>query len=393
MENGNHFKNRLSVTAEKPSIRTVKKARPKIIAIGGGKGGVGKSIMAANLSVLLALIERHVTLVDMDFGSANLHTFMGVKSPATSIKDFLLKKGGSLSELLLDTQVDKLRFISGAGDMPGLANMKHFQKLKIIRQLETLDGDCVVLDLAPGITFNVLDFFSIADNTILVTTPESTSVTNTFSFIKAVLFRKFSRSFKGNSEIIALINSAKDPRNVQGIRTLAELETLIEEISVEHAQRFRSIVASFKPQFILNMVRSEDEKAMSQTLISLVEQYLSLTCECLGCVQYDDSLPDSVANMRPFVLEHPQSDTAASLLDIALRIIGVLPEYTLSALVEGHAIADRGVNSLPEADESTTEAEQEHVTENETVELTQSSKPTNRWATHVSSERPGMREN
>ncbi len=393
MEDGNHFQNRLPVTSEEPSIRIVKKARPKIIAIGGGKGGVGKSIMAANLSVLLALIERHVTLVDMDFGSANLHTFMGVKSPATSIKDFLLKKGGSLSELLLDTQVDKLRFISGAGDMPGLANMKHFQKLKIIRHLEALEGDYIVLDLAPGITFNVLDFFSVADKTILVTTPESTSVTNTFSFIKAALFRKLSRAFKGNSEIMALLHSAKDPRNVQGIRTFAELEILIEKISAEHAQRFRSIRESFKPQFILNMVRSEDEKAMSQTLISLVGQYLNVTCECLGCVQYDDSMPDSVANMRPFVLEYPQSDTAASLLDIALRITGVLPEYSLPALLEGNGIADGGGDSLPETEESETETKQEQVSENETVEVTQSSKPTNRWATHVSSERPGMGEN
>ena len=68
------------------------KAGCRIIAIGGGKGGVGKSVIAVNLAVLFSLMKKRTILVDMDFGSANLHTCLGEKSPASSIKDFLLKK-------------------------------------------------------------------------------------------------------------------------------------------------------------------------------------------------------------------------------------------------------------------------------------------------------------
>lgn len=344
-----------------------------IIAIGGGKGGVGKSVIAANLAVLLALMDRRVILVDMDFGSSNLHICLGEKSPTASIKDFLLNKKSTLNDILIDTQVKHLKLISGAGDMPGLANMKYSQKLKIIRHLKDLKGNYIILDLAPGITFNVLDFFSIADKTVLVTTPEATSITNTFSFIKAVVFRKLSRAFKGNNEITCLLDLAKDPSNVRGIRTLAELEAVIEEIDAEEALKFKSILESFKPQFILNMLRCEDEMTMGHMLTSLVGQYLSVKCECLGCVPYDNSLPDSIAKARPFMPGCLSSDTVVSLWDIACRISGILPECDLPVLIKEHIRPD---DKLIDAIRG----------------LTESKTLAKRWEAHVSSERPGTKE-
>lgn len=368
-----------------------------IIAIGGGKGGVGKSVIAAGIAVLLALMDKRVVLVDMDFGSSNLHICLGEKSPASSIKDFLLNKKSTLSEVLLDTQVEHLKFISGAGDMPGLANMKYSQKLKIIRHLKALDGDYVILDLAPGITFNVLDFFSVADKAVLVTTPEATSITNTFSFIKAVVFRELSKAFKGNSEITSLLDLAKDPRNVRGICTLAELGAIIEEIDSKRALKFKSILESFKPQLILNMVRHEDEMAMGHMLISLVEQYLSVKCEYLGYMPYDNSLPDSIAKARPFMLECLNSDTAVSLWVIVSKIAGRLPEYDLPALIEEHTrLAQSKIPPFPplrpEADQLLAGAEK--VSRGSTCAgegIPVDKEPAKRWETHVSSEKPKTR--
>ncbi len=374
MTNLHPFINKMPERSASSSANIASGTHRSIIAVGGGKGGVGKSAIAANLAVLLALREKRVILVDMDFGSSNLHICLGEKSPASSIKDFLFNKKGTLSDVLLDTQIDHLKFISGAGDMPGLANMKYFQKLKIIRHLLALDGDYIILDLAPGITFNVLDFFSVADKTILVTTPETASITNTFSFIKAVLFRKLSRVFKGNSEITSLLDLAKDPRNCLGIRTFTELETRIDKIDTEEVLKFKSVVESFKPQFILNMLRRESEKPMGHMLISLVEQYLGVKCGCLGCVQYDDFLPDSMAKAMPFMLEYLSSDIAVSLWDIASRITGALTEYELPELIEeGTSPEDKLIDAPPELAEPKTSAK--------------------RWQTHVSSERPRTRIN
>lgn len=340
-----------------------------IIAVGGGKGGVGKSVIATNLAVLLARKDKKTILVDMDFGSANLHTCLGEKAPASSIKDFLLKKKSTLSEILIDTQIENLQFISGAGDMPGLANMKHTQKRKIIKHLRMLDAEFIVLDLAPGITFNVLDFFSVADKAILVTTPETTSITNAFSFIKAFLFRELHKAFKGNTDVLRLFDSARDPTNAQGIRTLAELNSRIEKIDGEGARKFRYVCESFKPMFLLNMVKYEEDLSMGRMLVSLIDQYVNVKCECLGYLKYDDAVPDSIAEMRPFVLEYPESDAAASLEEISSRISGSLPEYVFPTLTE-------------EMEEPEPEPAQS------SDEPFQSAGTVRRWENHVSSERP-----
>lgn len=341
----------------------------RIIAIGGGKGGVGKSVISANLAVSLAQTGACVSLVDMDFGSANLHTCLGEKSPAVSIKDFLLKKKDSLDEILLDTEIEHLRFISGAGDMPGLANMKHSQKLKLIRHLEAMDADYIILDLAPGITFNVLDFFCAADTHIVITTPQPTSITNTFSYIKAALFRRFSQGFKVNAEVKALIELAKDPRNEKGIHTVFGLEEEINKINTDEAVKFRSIRESFKPKFILNMVRTKDEIAMGNILMSLAEKHLGIMCECLGSVNYDACVMESVLKMKPFVLGYHQSVPAASLRDIAFRIAGVTPEYEIPASMEECAMPDKGSFDTEE-------------------EAAETKGPGERWQIHVSSARP-----
>lgn len=398
---------------EKKPVQDTAGSRGKIIAVGGGKGGVGKSVIAANLAVSLALMDKRVILIDMDFGSANLHTCIGEKSPASSIKDFILKKANTLSGIVIDTEIENLKFISGAGDMPGLANMGYLQKIKIIRHIKALDADYIVMDLAPGITFNVLDFFSIADKPVLITTTEMTSITNTFSFMKAYLFRVLSKVFKSESEVMALLKLATDPRNDRGIRTFADLENSIGRIDIEESRKFKSAIESFKPKFILNMVRHKDQ-AMGHALISLVEQCLSVKCKCLGCVNYDELVPESVLKMKPFVLEYPESELTASFWDITSRVIDMFPDYELPVVAEKEMPQETGkpieVTKEPvEANAELEEIANEPVKavkepDKELVEVAamaakepdkEPAKPetlASRWGTHVSSERPHTRE-
>jgi len=319
----------------------IRNTNRRIIAVGGGKGGVGKSVIAANLAVALASLGNRSVLVDMDFGSANLHTFLGKKAPALSIKDFLLKKEGSLSDILIDTGIKNLKFISGAGDMPGVANLKFYQKCKIIRHLKALEGDFIILDLSPGITFNVLDFLSIADMSILITTPEVTSVTNTFSFMKAVIFRELSKVFKHNNVIEGLLNKAKDSRNEDGIRTVAQLEAGISGIDAEQADKLRLVINSHKVKFILNMVRREEELSAAHLLRSLVEEYLSVQFECLGLLDYEELVQDSIFKMRPFMLEYPQSNAAQYLRDIALKLTDTFAEHDAPILKSDEEISKK----------------------------------------------------
>ena len=164
--------------------------RQTIWAVGGGKGGVGKSLITANLSICLALMGYKVVAIDLDLGGANLHTCLGVPIPEKTLSDFFSKKVAHFSELLTPTPISNLMVISGAQDDVSVANLKQFHRSKVIAQLTELDADYILLDLGAGTAINTLDFFITADQGILTVLPEPTSIENTYRFIKAVYHRK-----------------------------------------------------------------------------------------------------------------------------------------------------------------------------------------------------------
>ena len=131
----------------------------QIWAIGGGKGGVGKSLVTANVSICLALMGHKVVTIDLDLGGANLHTCLGVPIPEKTLSDYISKKVSNLNEILTQTAIPNLSIISGAQDEVGVANLKSLQKAKILRRLRELKADYIILDLGAGTTFNTLDFF------------------------------------------------------------------------------------------------------------------------------------------------------------------------------------------------------------------------------------------
>ena len=98
-----------------------------IISIVNAKGGVGKSLVTANISICLALMGYKVVAIDLDLGGANLHTCMGIPVPEKTLSDYLSKKVANLNDLLTPTAVDNLYIISGAQDDVGIANLKHMQ--------------------------------------------------------------------------------------------------------------------------------------------------------------------------------------------------------------------------------------------------------------------------
>ena len=118
----------------------------KFWAIGGGKGGVGKSLVTVLVGAALARLDKKVVIVDADLGGSNLHTLVGIRYPAFTLVDFLKKNVSSLEEILLDTPVENMKIICGADDILGLANPKHTQKAKIFNHLKTLEADFILID-------------------------------------------------------------------------------------------------------------------------------------------------------------------------------------------------------------------------------------------------------
>ena len=166
----------------------LKPSKKEIWAIGGGKGGVGKSLTTANISICLALMGKKVVSIDLDLGGANLHTCLGSSIPETSLSDFLTKKITRFGDLITPTAIKNLSIISGAQDEFGMANLKQLQKAKILNHLEEVEADYILLDLGAGTTLNTLDFFIAADKGIMTTLPEPTAIENTYRFIKSHIY-------------------------------------------------------------------------------------------------------------------------------------------------------------------------------------------------------------
>ncbi|MBW2334586.1 MAG: AAA family ATPase, partial [Deltaproteobacteria bacterium] len=154
-------------------IEQVKIHKPKavnnhILAIGGGKGGTGKSLITASMGICLANRGNDVLLIDADLGTANLHTFLGLEPPKLGLSDFVSKKESTISGVITKTGINNLKLISGAKDMIGIANLSYGQKAKILNNIKKLNYRYILLDLGPGTSFNILDFFLISHCGILI---------------------------------------------------------------------------------------------------------------------------------------------------------------------------------------------------------------------------------
>ena len=117
--------------------------RIKLWSVGGGKGGIGKSLVTLGLGVALARLGKKVILIDGDLGGANLHTLMGVRYPHVTLEHFLTKKVTRLEDTVIETAVEGINLICGADDLMGSANPTFAQKFRLLQQIDGLaiDGD------------------------------------------------------------------------------------------------------------------------------------------------------------------------------------------------------------------------------------------------------------
>jgi flagellar biosynthesis protein FlhG len=137
----------------------------QVWAIGGGKGGIGKSFLAANLAATVARSGRQVVLIDADLGGANLHTCLGVRGPArVNLNDYLEERIVDLEKAAIETPIPKLRLIVGALGQAGAPETTLAQREELIRAVRELDADHIVLDLAGGCDRATLDFFLVSDD-------------------------------------------------------------------------------------------------------------------------------------------------------------------------------------------------------------------------------------
>jgi flagellar biosynthesis protein FlhG len=299
----------------------MKEIQDKLWAIGGGKGGVGKSVVSIMIGSTLARQGKKVILVDADLGGSNLHTLAGIKYPAYTLADFIQRKVENLEEVLMDTAVENMKLICGADDILGIANPKSAQKTRIFNHLRTLEADFILLDLGAGTSFTSMDFFLYAPNKIVVLTPQITSIQNAYGFIKASMYRALNQHFRKDPqarELIKMASAAVDDENIDSIDKLKEAFMNLEDNQAEELNKF---IKDLRIKIIVNMVRNVRERNVGQIVSTVARNYLCLELENLGIVEYDKILNQSINNMAPFLQEQRDSIAATSFYDIVCTLL------------------------------------------------------------------------
>jgi flagellar biosynthesis protein FlhG len=305
-----------------PAVVPATSARPRrqVWSVGGGKGGIGKSLITAALGYQLARIGRKVVLVDADLGGANLHTCLGLSGPSLTLGDFICRRAERIEDVVVETGVPGLRLISGSADFLDAANIKYAQKVRVLNRIRALDVDIVLMDLGAGTSFNIIDFFLVSDVGILTVVPEPTSIENGYRFIKSALYRRL-RAAAANDAVRTIVDSALDQKNRLGIRSPLDLLATVEREYPASVPVLKEQMASFHPRFVVNQVRDASDVAIGHQLVTACSRHLGVKATYAGYVPFDDTVWRCVRQRRLFVSAMPDCPSAQKLRELARGLV------------------------------------------------------------------------
>lgn len=267
MDQAEQLRNIIKANAQAP--------RPvaRVITVTSGKGGVGKSNTAINIAIQLRKMGQRVIILDADFGLANIEIMFGAV-PKFNLSD-LIYQGKNIKEIITWGPME-VGFISGGSGIVGLSNLNRDYLSYIIRNLAELDAiaDVIIVDTGAGISDAVLEFLVASGEVLLVTTPEPTSITDSYSLLKAL----------------------------------------------NRHPRFSPEVSQVK--VIANRVFNDVEgQLLFNKLNAVVARYLKLPISYLGAIPLDNQLSKAVMQQTPVSIQSPNSKSAKAYESITATLM------------------------------------------------------------------------
>ncbi len=299
-----------------PSASRVK----QVWAVGGGKGGVGKSLIASSLAITLSRMGNRVVAIDLDLGGANLHTTLGVDLPKQTLSDFVTGRTKNLEDCITPSGIHNLDLISGAQDSVGAANLSDENKVNLLQGMRELDADYVLIDLGAGTSHSTIDFFLCADLGIITLLPEPTSIENAYRFIKSSYYRRLKLSRKLES-VHDLIDMAMDSKNALSIKSPSDLFREVNRVSPEAGMRLKEEIEKFRPKLLLNQARTQTDVDIGFSVKTVCKKYFGIEMDYVGYLDYDSAVWQAVRRKRPLMLEFPNSKLVSSLERIAQYLL------------------------------------------------------------------------
>jgi len=295
----------------------------RIIPIASGKGGVGKSLVSANLAVSFSQAGHRVVLVDLDLGASNLHLVLGHQSPKTGIGTFLNNTRSNFNDVIAGTDIRGLRFIPGDNEIPGTANLTVSQRKSLVKKLLALkdDTDILILDLGAGTHQSILDFFLLSNQGIVVSAPAVTAVLNAYVFLKNTVFRLMFSSCTKGSPARALLEKIRKDGAGHSKLYIPKILPEIKEIDPVSYEKFSKRLESLHPRLIMNMIDDPKNADVATKIRRSCEEYLDLKLEHLGIIYRDVVQDTALASRLPITLYKPQSILSQAIYRIADKIL------------------------------------------------------------------------
>ena len=293
--------------------RTALAKRSRILAVGGGTMGVGKSSVASNLAVAVAGMGRHTVLVDLDLESPQLHRLFGVERPVPGLRALLQNEIKNFDTALTSTGIKNLHLVAGGDGAEGQLCLDREQKLHLARQINDLDTDVIVVDVGTANRGDLLDFFAIGAVRLVVTTAGTAALERAYGFLKGATRRAIDQ-YGGATE---------------------------------------TALGNFGGALIGNMSASAADSERFHAFARLVEDYLGIHLPVLGCLVTDERLAEAARRQRPLLAmpgvdrnvqlfhqmaEHLMSDEVhvSPACDLAPTRPSVFTDESLPAPLEGY---------------------------------------------------------
>lgn len=287
----------------------------QIISIASGKGGVGKSVLATNLGILLARQNLKVVVADLDVGGADVHVLFGEFNAPFTISDFLYRRVEELSEVVCPLPFSGLSMIQGTGDTLATSNMQFARKKRLINNLKKVPADILIVDVGAGTSFHALDFFLMADHHITVATPDPTSILDLYRLIKLAAIRRVLGLFLGYSQMTE--NLAH-----QDFTSIDSVLEAVAETDAESREKADKTVREFNPFLVLNRVSNRTGVNTKRLQLTL-KKFVGCDITTLGEIPEDALVTASVRSFLPVVEHAPDSPAAKALSTIADNLLEI----------------------------------------------------------------------
>jgi len=288
------------------------RTRAKLIALAAGRGGTGRSLLAANFAVYLAQSGKKVVALDADPAGGPLHQLLGANRPPRGFGDLLRGKATGLGELISDTPVAGVGLIAGDGSAFGAARPRMTAKVTLAA-IAALDVDYVVLDLGSPDSTLTLDLWLASDIPILVTTPDPASIEATYRFAKSAFVRRL-RTTRGLDRVI--------PNQGGPAPGALDLYRAIKE-SGGPAERLAHEIRRYRPTFVVNETRTLPDQKLGSFMATAARRRLGHSLEYLGHVESDETVWLAARRRRSLIAEYPDGKASKNIERLGRRLLSL----------------------------------------------------------------------